>query len=113
MYAGSKKLANITAFCDNNGMQIDGLTNDINTIEPVADKWRAFNWNVLECDGHDVESIDAAIAKSYEETERPTMIVMKTIKGKGANFCEGTVASHSTNVTAELLEGALAALNRN
>ena len=113
MYAGHRKLSNITAFCDNNGMQIDGMTSDINTIEPVADKWRAFNWNVLECDGHDVESIDAAIAKSYEETERPTMIVMKTIKGKGANFCEGTVASHSTNVTAELLEGALAALNRN
>ena len=112
MLAGNRKLSNITAFCDNNGMQIDGYTDDINSIEPVADKWRAFKWNVIECDGHDVEAIDAAIAKSYEETERPTMIVMKTVKGKGANFCENTVASHSTAVTAEQLEGALAALKR-
>ena len=112
MLAGNRKLSNITAFCDNNGMQIDGYTDDINSIEPVADKWRAFKWNVIECDGHDVEAIDAAIAKSYEETERPTMIVMKTVKGKGANFCENTVASHSTAVTADQLEGALAALKR-
>ena len=112
MFAGNRGLSNITAFCDNNGMQIDGYTNDINSIEPIADKWRAFKWNVIECDGHDVAALDAAIGKSQEETERPTMIVMKTIKGKGANFCENTVASHSTAVTAEQLESALAALKR-
>lgn len=112
MLAGNRKLSNITAFCDNNGMQIDGYTNDINSIEPIADKWRAFKWNVIECCGHDVASLDAAIELSKAETERPTMIVMKTIKGKGANFCENTVASHSTAVSAEQLESALAALKR-
>ena len=112
MLAGNRKLANITAFCDNNGMQIDGYTNDINSIEPIADKWRAFKWNVIECCGHDVKALDAAIALSIAEKERPTMIVMKTIKGKGANFCENTVASHSTAVSEEQLESALAALKR-
>lgn len=112
MFAGNRKLSNLIAFCDNNGMQIDGTTREINDVEPIADKWRAFKWNVLECDGHDVESIDDAIEKALSETERPTMIVMKTIKGKGANFCEGLVSSHSTNVSAEQLECALKALNR-
>ena len=112
MLAGNRKLSNITAFCDNNHMQIDGMTDDINAVEPVADKWRAFKWNVINVDGHDVEALDAAIEASFAETEKPTMIVMQTIKGKGANFCEGTVASHSTAVSAEQLESALAALNR-
>ncbi len=112
MYAGNRKLSNLIAFCDNNGMQIDGTTNEINSIEPIADKWQAFRWNVLTCDGHDIESIDNAIEAAMQETERPTMIILNTIKGKGANFCEGTVASHSTAVSAELLADALAALNR-
>ncbi|HHX72909.1 MAG TPA: transketolase [Clostridiales bacterium] len=111
MYAANQKLSNLIAFCDNNGMQIDGMTDEINSVEPIADKWRAFRWHVLECDGHDVAAIDAAIVAAKQEKERPTMIIMKTIKGKGASFCEGTVASHSTNVNKELLDQALAALS--
>lgn len=110
MFAGNRKLSNLIAFCDNNKMQIDGMTDDINSIEPIADKWRAFKWNVISCDGHDIEAIDDAINKAYEENERPTMIILDTVKGKGANFCEGTVASHSTAVNAELLASAVAAL---
>jgi transketolase len=110
MYAGNRKLSNLIAFCDNNGMQIDGNTNDINSVEPIADKWRAFKWNVLTCDGHNVDDIYKTIQKALEETERPTMIVMKTVKGKGANFCENTVASHSTSVSDEQLASAIAAL---
>ena len=113
MYAGNQKLSNLIAFCDNNGMQIDGTTNEINSIEPIADKWTAFKWNVITCCGHDVEAIDAAIAAAHAETERPTMIILNTVKGKGANFCEGTVASHSTTVNQEQLDSALAALGRN
>ncbi|MBE6938927.1 MAG: transketolase [Ruminococcaceae bacterium] len=113
MYAGNQKLSNLIAFCDNNGMQIDGTTNEINSIEPIADKWTAFKWNVITCCGHDVEAIDAAIAAAHTETERPTMIILNTVKGKGANFCEGTVASHSTTVNQEQLDSALAALGRN
>jgi len=112
MYAGNQKLSNLTAFCDNNGMQIDGTIKEINDVQPIAEKWRAFKWNVVECNGHDVDEIDDAVTKAHSETERPTMIVMKTIKGKGANFCEGTVASHSTAVNAEQLECALKALHR-
>ncbi len=111
MYAGNRELSNLTAFCDNNGMQIDGLTDDINSIEPIADKWAAFKWNVITCDGHDVEDIDRAIEAAHGETKKPTMIIMKTVKGKGAAFCEGTVASHSTNVNEELLAQAVEALN--
>jgi transketolase len=110
MYAANRKLSNLIAFCDNNGMQIDGYTNDINSVEPLVDKWRAFKWNVISCDGHDVEALYNSIQEALKETERPTMIVMKTIKGKGANFCENTVASHSTTVSDEQLASALAAL---
>ncbi|MDD6262877.1 MAG: transketolase [Clostridiales bacterium] len=112
MYAGNQKLSNLIAFCDNNGMQIDGTTNEINSIEPIADKWRAFNWNVITCCGHDVEEISSAIDAAKAETGRPTMIIMNTVKGKGANFCEGQVSSHSTAVTQEQLDSALAALGR-
>ncbi len=112
MYAANMKLSNLTAFCDNNRMQIDGETAEINEVEPIAEKWRAFKWNVIECDGHDVVAIDDAIERAHAETKRPTMIVLKTIKGKGANFCEGTVASHSTNVSTEQLSCALKSLNR-
>lgn len=110
MFAGNRKISNLIAFCDNNKMQIDGLTNDINSIEPIADKWRAFKWNVISCCGHDIEAIDAALDQALTETEKPTMIILDTVKGKGANFCEGTVASHSTTVSAEQLASAVAAL---
>ena len=113
MLAGNRKLSNLIAFTDNNGMQIDGTTDEINSVEPLADKWRAFNWNVVTCCGHDVEDLDRAIEEACAETERPTMILMKTVKGKGANFCEGQVSSHSTTVSQEQLDGALAALGRN
>ena len=112
MYAGNQKLSNLIAFCDNNGMQIDGTTNEINSIEPIGDKWRAFNWNVITCCGHDVEELSSAIDAAKAETDRPTMIIMNTVKGKGANFCEGQVSSHSTAVTQEQLDSALAALGR-
>ncbi|MBQ5973167.1 MAG: transketolase [Oscillospiraceae bacterium] len=113
MFAGNRRLSNLIAFTDNNGMQIDGTTDEINSVEPLADKWRAFNWNVVTCCGHDVEDLDRAIEEACAETERPTMILMKTVKGKGANFCEGQVSSHSTTVSQEQLDGALAALGRN
>ena len=71
MYAANRKLSNLIAFCDNNGMQIDGYTNDINSVEPLVDKWRAFKWNVISCDGHDVEALYNSIQEALKETERP------------------------------------------
>lgn len=111
MLAGNRKLDNLIAFCDNNKMQIDGLTNEINSVEPIADKWRAFKWNVLQADGHDVDAIYNAIEEAKKCKDKPSMIILDTIKGKGAVFAEGLVASHSMNVTAEDLEKALAELN--
>ncbi len=111
MFAGNRKLDNLIAFCDNNKMQIDGTTDSVNSVEPIADKWRAFKWNVLTCNGHDVNAIYDAIQQAKTCKGQPTMIVMDTIKGKGLPFAEGLVASHSMAVTAEDLEAALAALN--
>lgn len=95
MYAGNQKLDNLIAFCDNNGMQIDGTTNEINSIEPIADKWTAFKWNVITCSGHDIEALDEAIDRAFATSGKPTMIIMNTIKGKGVSFAEGLVSSHS------------------
>ena len=106
MYGGSQKLGNLIGFVDNNGMQIDGSTADINDVEPLADKWRAFKWEVFEADGHDVSSIYDAIRKAQKVVDKPSMIILKTVKGRGVPFAEGLVASHSMSVTAEDYEAA-------
>ena len=111
MLAGNRKLSNLIAFCDNNKMQIDGTTNDVNSIEPIADKWAAFKWNVINCDGHDVNAISEAIAAAKTCKDKPSMIILDTVKGKGLPFAEGLVSSHSMNVGADELEAGLAALN--
>lgn len=88
MFAASKKLSNLIAFTDYNGMQIDGLVKDVNNIEPLADKWKGFGWNVYEIDGHNTDEISNAIKKAKAQNEKPTMIIAKTIKGKGVSFVE-------------------------
>lgn len=101
MLAGNRRLHNLTAFIDNNRMQIDGLTCEVNDIDPIADKWRAFKWNVLSVDGHNVKAIYDAISLAEQEKCKPTLIILNTVKGKGADFCEGQVASHNMPVTEE------------
>jgi len=103
MYGGSQRLSNLIGFVDNNGMQIDGKTADVNTVEPLADKWAAFNWEVFEADGHDVSAIYEAILKAQRVQDKPSMIILKTVKGRGVPFAEGLVASHSMAVTEENL----------
>jgi len=88
MYAAHKKLSNLTAFTDYNKMQIDGMTKEINDLEPLMDKWRAFGWNALRVDGHDVAAIDAAIHSAKAWKESPSMIILDTHKGKGVSFLE-------------------------
>ena len=95
MCAGHYKLHEIIAFTDNNKMQIDGYTNDIMSIEDLTSKWLAFGWQVQRVDGHDIEALDRAIEKAKKETCRPSMIVMDTIKGKGAAFAEGNLGNHN------------------
>lgn len=101
MLAGSRKLDNVIAFTDYNNAQIDGTTDEINTIAPLDDKWRAFNWHVQVVDGHDIKALLDAIDNAKAEDGKPSMIIMNTIKGKGAYFAEGLVASHNMPVTEE------------
>lgn len=109
MYAAHKKLDNLIAFTDYNRMQIDGLVNDINSIEPLDQKWRAFGWHVINvADGHSVEQIDQAIIEAKSIQDKPSMIILNTIKGKGAAFAEeaGT-ANHNMPVKSDEIQIAL------
>lgn len=96
MAAAHYRLDNLTAFVDHNGLQIDGACNDVMTVDPIADKFRAFNWNVLEIDGHNFEEILNAIDEADKFKGRPTMIVCKTIKGKGVSFMENLASWHGS-----------------
>ncbi len=87
MYAGSQKLRNLIAFTDYNDMQIDGHVHEVNNISPLEDKWRAFNWHVISVDGHDAHQIDQAIQEAKTQ-DKPTMIIARTVKGKGVSFVE-------------------------
>jgi transketolase len=82
-------LANVFAIVDNEGGQIDGLNSEIMPLEPYADKWQAFGWDVQDCDGHDFAAIDATCGRAEQVTDKPHLIIAKTIKGKGASYMEG------------------------
>lgn len=101
------KLDNVVAFLDHNGLQIDGPVREIMSPEPVADKWRAFGWHVEEIDGHDFNEIIQALAKAKQVKGKPTMIVAKTIKGKGVSFMENQVGWHGNAPSAEQTTQAL------
>ena len=83
MFAGKNKLSNLTAVMDRNNIQIDGMTEDVMPLEPVADKYRAFNWHVLEVNGNDISAFIAAIDEARAIYEMPTLILAHTIPGKG------------------------------
>lgn len=94
MSARKFKLNNLIGITDRNGLQIDGETESVMPIDPLADKWRAFGWNVLEIDGHNFSQIISAIEKAKESENSPTMIIAHTIKGKGVSFMENVVDFH-------------------
>jgi len=110
MSAPKFKLDTLTVILDNNNGQIDGHVTEVMNLEPIDAKWRAFNWNVLQIDGHDFEQILQALAKAGETRGRPTLIWARTIKGKGVSFMEDNVAWHGTAPNAEQAERALAEL---
>ena len=108
MFAGSNKLNNLIAFTDYNNLQIDGEVSQVNDIAPLDDKWRSFNWNVSVIDGHNMDQIDAAIA-SAKAQDKPTMIIAKTIKGKGVSFVESKGSgNHNMPFSMEDAERAIA-----
>ena len=93
---------------DRNNIQIDGPTERVRGLEPLADKYRAFGWHVVEIDGHDIGEIRNALRKADEETERPTMIIAKTVPGKGVREFENNYEWHGKPPSAE--QGARALL---
>ncbi len=111
MTAAHHKLANVCAVVDNNHIQLDGRTEDIKSLEPVAEKWRAFGWNVLEVDGHDLAALHAAYLAAKSEESRPTVIIAETVKGKGVSFMENQVAWHGAAPDGEQLARALAEIH--
>lgn len=98
MFAGHNKLDNLIVICDYNKMQIDGKTDEVVTLEPLADKWRAFNFEVFEMDGHNWEDIYSTINKAITVKGKPAMIIAHTIKGKGNAEVENKVASHNIKI---------------
>ena len=109
MAAAHHKAGNLTAIVDRNGLQIDGPTEDVMSLEPFADKWRAFGWRVVSIDGHDFPQILSALAESRQQPihGQPTLILAKTVKGKGVSFMENQVKWHGTAPNAEQAEAAL------
>ena len=109
MCASHHHLSNITAIVDNNKIQINGWTQDIVNLEPLADKWTAFGWNALCVDGHDVEQLMNALRQPHSK-DKPTVIIADTVKGKGVSFMENQCSWHGGCPTAEQLKIALAEL---
>lgn len=101
------KVDNLTAILDRNRIQLDGPTEQIMSLEPLADKWKAFGWHVLEIDGHDFRQILSAFDTAKEIKGRPTIIISHTVKGKGVSFMEGAVAFHGNAPNKEEYEKAM------
>ncbi len=102
MLAAHKKLNNLIVFTDSNKMQIDGYVSTINSLGDLEDKWRAFGWNTVAVDGHDCNAILEAIKSAKKEKEKPSMIILNTIKGKGVSFIEAAgTSNHNMPITHE------------
>ena len=94
MFAGHRKLDNLCIVVDNNGLQIDGRIEDVCSPYPIADKFKAFNFNVIEIDGHDFKQIEDAFKTARKTKGMPTAIIAKTVKGKGVSFMENQAGWH-------------------
>ena len=107
MFAGKNKLHNLTAIMDRNNIQIDGYTEDIMPLENLKAKYEAFNWHVLEVDGHNIQEIVDACNEAKAIYEKPTIIIAHTIAGKGVDFMEGDYKWHGTPPNKEQAKVAL------
>ncbi|MBQ6795177.1 MAG: transketolase [Clostridia bacterium] len=111
MFAAHYKLDNLTAFVDYNGLQIDGKITDVMNSEPIDDKFRAFGWNVIVIDAHNYDAILDAIDEAKATKGKPTMILAKSVKGKGVSFMEGSAAWHGAAPNQEQFDQAIAELD--
>ena len=96
MFAGHHDLDNLCAIIDYNKMQSDDLNENIMGLEPLADKWKSFNWHVEEIDGHNFDEIEKAFDQARNTKNKPTVIIAHTVKGKGVSYMEGSPAWHGS-----------------
>lgn len=102
MAASHYQLGNLVCIVDKNNLSLDGFTKDVMNMEPYADKWRAFNWNVLETDGNDMRKLCETLdAIPPYDSDRPTLIVAHTVKGKGISFMENNPSWHAGTIPTE------------
>jgi transketolase len=112
MAAHHYKLNNLTGFVDRNHLMIDGPTEQVMSLEPLADKWTAFGWNVKKINGHDYTELAQAIEFAHSCADGPVMIIADTVKGKGVDFMENNVAWHYGGLSADLVEKAKQSIER-
>lgn len=110
MSAPKFELSNLTAIVDYNKVQLDGTTDEIMPIRDLSAKWHSFGWNVIECKGHDLRELNAALDAAEKLKDGPSVIIASTIKGKGVSFMEGKAAWHGKPLSDEDLANALAEL---
>ena len=111
LFAPTHKLTNLIAFVDHNGLQIDGPTREVCDVDDIQAKYESFGWYAQTVDGHDVEAINQAIENAKAQNEKPSMIVLNTVKGHGWSAIENTAGCHSMNINADQLAEALAEMN--
>ncbi len=111
MFAGHKKLDNLVAIVDNNGLQIDGPITAVNSPEPITDKFAAFGFHVITMDAHDFEDIERAFKEAETVSGKPVAIIEKSVKGKGVSFMENQVSWHGSAPNKEQYEQAMSELN--
>jgi len=111
MLGAHRKLDNLVAIVDNNGLQIDGKIEEVNSPYPITDKFAAFGWHVIEADAHCFDSLEAAFNEAATVTGKPVVIVQKSVKGKGISFMENNAAWHGSAPNAEQYAIAMADLD--
>lgn len=112
MFAGAKNLDNLCVIVDNNNLQIDGSIDEVNSPYPIDKKFEAFNFHVINVDGHDFDQFRAAFAEAKATKGAPTVIIMKTVKGKGVSFMENNAAWHGSAPNDEQYAVAMADLEK-
>jgi transketolase len=111
MTAGHRRLANLTLIIDRNRLQQGATVEETNTLEPLADKWRAFGWEVVEVDGHDVDQLYRVLGAPIGDRQKPLCVIAHTIKGRGISFMENEVKWHHGIPNAEQFETAVRELS--
>ncbi len=111
MFAAAKHLNTLTVFVDNNNLQIDGTLEEVNSPYPIPEKFAAFGFNVIEIDGHDYDQIEAAVQAAKACADKPTAVIMKTVKGKGVSYMENAVNWHGAAPKEEQYHIAMDELN--